>query len=258
MLKHEIQYLLAALQFFTRIPVPFATPHDSASLAHALKYFPLIGWLIGCLCAVAFSLASSLWPTSVAVVISVAFGVLLTGALHEDGFADSCDGFGGGWSREQVLMIMKDPRIGNYAAIGLVLMLLLKVLALIELAATSPELVMATLLLAHGISRWLVLPLPWLLDYVRETDDSKAGTMVRARFSGAMFAYASLFVLLPLLYFGVPMIFQATLCAALAVLVLALYFRKRIGGYSGDCLGATQQVAETVFYLAILASWSSL
>ena len=258
MLKREIQYLLAALQFFTRIPVPLSTPHDSVSLAHALKYFPLIGWLIGGLCALAFSLASAMWPVSVAVVISVAFGVLLTGALHEDGFADSCDGFGGGWSRDQVLKIMKDPRIGNYAAIGLVLMLLLKVLTLIELAAMSPELAMATLLLAHGISRWLVLPLPWLLEYVRETDDSKAGTMVRAPFSGGMFAYASLFVLLPLFYFGVPMIYQATLCAALVVLVLALYYRKRIGGYSGDCLGATQQVAEVTIYLAVLASWNSV
>ena len=104
----------------------------------------------------------------------------------------------------------------------------------------------------------LGLPLPWLLEYVRETDDSKAGTMVRAPFSGGMFAYASLFVLLPLFYFGVPMIYQATLCAALVVLVLALYYRKRIGGYSGDCLGATQQVAEVTIYLAMLASWNSV
>ena len=258
MLKREIQYLLAAIQFFTRIPVPVETPHDRVSLAQALKYFPLIGWLIGGLCAVAFSVAFALWPISVAVVMSVAFGVLLTGALHEDGFADSCDGFGGGWNKSQVLAIMKDPRIGNYAAIGLVLMLALKVMALIELATASPELAMIALLLAHSLSRWLVLPLPWLLDYVRETDDSKASAMVEARFSGGMFAYASLFVILPILYFGVPMIYLALCCAALAVLILALYFRHRLGGYSGDCLGATQQVAEVVVYLTILGSWSSL
>ena len=258
MLKQEFQYLLAAIQFFTRIPVPLATPHDRVSLTHALKYFPLVGWLIGGLCALVLNMAGALWPPAIAVILCIAFGVLLTGALHEDGFADSCDGFGGGWNKEQVLRIMKDPRIGNFAAIGLILLLGLKIWALIELVEASPDLAMVALLLAHANSRWLVLPLPWLLDYVRDDQSSRAGSMVEHRFSGAMFGYASLFTLIPLLLLGVPMFYCAVFWAAVTVIALAFYFRHRLGGYSGDCLGAAQQVAEVVIYLAILASWNSL
>ena len=235
-----------------------ATPHDRVSLNHALKYFPLVGWLVGGVCAFTLHLAAGVWPIAVAVVISVGVGVLLTGALHEDGFADSCDGFGGGWNKAQVLDIMKDPRIGNYAAIGLLLMLALKLFALVALAGESIELAMISLLLAHSASRWLVLPLPWLLDYVRDGDDSKSRDVVEQRFSAPLFAVSSLFVVMPLLIFGVPLFYQAVISAAAAVLALALYFRHRIGGYTGDCLGATQQVAEVAIYLAILGPWTSL
>lgn len=258
MLKREFQYLLAALQFFTRIPLPVPVAHDHDTLTQALKYFPLIGWLVGSVCALAFYLAVAIWPASVAVILSVIVGVLLTGALHEDGFADSCDGFGGGWDKTQVLRIMKDPRIGNYAALGLILLLALKVTLLTQLAAHSIELVVIALLLAHSSSRLLVLPLTWLLEYARDSDDSKAQAMVRGGFSGSMFAYSSLFVLLPLLYLQVPPLWYALSCAAVVAVVMGFYFRRRLGGYSGDCLGATQQVTEVVVYLSLLASWNSV
>jgi adenosylcobinamide-GDP ribazoletransferase len=258
LLKQECQYLLAAIQFFTRIPLPVAAAHDRDSLNQALKYFPLIGWLVGGVCALTFHLAVGLWPASVAIVVSVAVGILLTGALHEDGFADSCDGFGGGWDKPKVLAIMKDPRIGSYAAIGLILILLLKVVALIELAAQSNELVMIALLFAHSTSRLLVLPLPWWLDYARDSTDSKSREMVTARFTTGMLAYSSLFVLLPLLFYQVLILFYAAAIAGLAVFAMGLYFKHRIGGYTGDCLGATQQIAEIILYLSILGLWSSL
>ena len=256
MLKQEYQYLLTSIQFFTRIPLPRSVSHDQDSLNHALKYFPLVGWLVGGVCALTFHLATGFWPASVAVILSVVVGVILTGALHEDGFADSCDGFGGGWDKSQVLSIMKDPRIGSYAAIGLILILLLKVFTLIELAAQSEELVLIALLLAHSASRLLVLPLPWLLDYVRDSDDSKSHRMVAARFSGGTLAYSSLLVLLPLLFYQVPVLFYAFANAALVVFAMGLFFKRRLGGYTGDCLGATQQVAEIVIYLSILGLWT--
>ena len=258
LLKREFQYLLAAIQFFTRIPLPTAVAHDSVTLNQALKYFPLVGWLVGGVCALTYYLAIDTWPASVAVLLSIVVGVLLTGALHEDGFADSCDGFGGGWDKAQVLAIMKDPRIGNYAALGLILMLLLKTVLLIQLAGKSDELVLIALLLAHSASRLLVLPLPWLLDYARESDDSKSHTMVAGRFSGSMLAYGSLFVLLPLLYLQVPPLWYALLNASIVAALMGLYFKRRLGGYSGDCLGATQQVTEVVIYLSLLGSWNSL
>jgi adenosylcobinamide-GDP ribazoletransferase len=258
LLKQEYQYLLTSIQFFTRIPLPMSVSHDQDSLNQALKYFPLVGWLVGGVCALTFHLAVGFWPASVAVILSVVAGVILTGALHEDGFADSCDGFGGGWDKSQVLSIMKDPRIGSYAAIGLMLILLLKILTLIELAAQSEELVLIALLLAHSASRLLVLPLPWLLDYVRDSDDSKSHRMVAARFSGGMLAYSSLLVLLPLLFYQVPVLFYAFANAALVVFAMGLFFKRRLGGYTGDCLGATQQVAEIVIYLSLLGLWTSL
>jgi len=258
LLKQEFQYLLTSIQFFTRIPLPMSVSHDQDSLNQALKYFPLVGWLVGGVCALSFHLAAGFWPASIAVILSVVVGVILTGALHEDGFADSCDGFGGGWDKSQVLSIMKDPRIGSYAALGLILILLLKIFTLIELAAQSEELVLIALLLGHSASRLLVLPLPWLLDYVRDSDDSKSHSMVSARFSAGMFAYSSLLVLLPLLFYQVPVLFYAFANAALVVFAMGLYFKRRLGGYTGDCLGATQQVAEIVIYLSILGLWTSL
>ena len=81
MLKQEYQYLLAAIQFFTRIPLPEATAHDRDSLNQALKYFPLTGWLVGSVCALTFHLAVDIWPASVAIVVSIVVGILLTGAL---------------------------------------------------------------------------------------------------------------------------------------------------------------------------------
>ena len=258
MLKQEFQYLLAAIQFFTRIPLPVGVDYDSVTLNQALKYFPLVGWLVGGVCGLTYCLAVGSWPTSVAVVLSIIVGVLLTGALHEDGFADSCDGFGGGWNKAQVLTIMKDPRIGNYAALGLILILLLKTALLIQLAQQSDALLLIALVLAHSASRLLVLPLPWLLDYARASDDSKSRAMVTGRFSGSMLAYASLFVLLPLLYLRASPLWYALLNAAVVAAIMGLYFKRRLGGYSGDCLGATQQVTEVVVYLSMLGSWNSL
>jgi adenosylcobinamide-GDP ribazoletransferase len=103
-----------------------------------------------------------------------------------------------------------------------------------------------------------VLPLPWLLDYARETDDSKSRTMVAERFNGGMLAYSSLFVLLPLLFLNVPPLWYALANAGIVALVMGLYFKKRLGGYSGDCLGGVQQVTEVVVYLSLLGSWNSL
>ena len=256
MIHKEIQYLLAAVQFFTRIPVPTSTAHDAQSLNHALKYFPLVGWLVGAACALAFQLANAWWPLTVAVVISTVVGVLLTGALHEDGFADSCDGFGGGSDKPRILEIMQDPRIGNFAAIGLVLILLLKITVLLGLAEQGEKQLIIALLFAHAASRLLVLPLPCWLDYARADGDSKSRGMVGERFSNGMLGYAALFVLLPLLLLQLAPLWYALLSGALVTLVAGLYFKRRLGGYSGDCLGATQQVTELVIYLSLLATWT--
>ena len=113
-MKKEVQIFLTAVMFYTRIPVPSWVNHDADYLNKATKYFPLIGWIVGIIAVLVFVGANYLFNPSIAIIISMAASVLLTGAFHEDGFADVCDGFGGGWTKEKILMIMKDSRVGAY------------------------------------------------------------------------------------------------------------------------------------------------
>ena len=124
----ELKIFFTAVQYYTRIPCPRWVGHSQDQLNEASKYFPLMGWIVGGASAGVFYLAQFIFPVSISVLLSMAAGILLTGAFHEDGFADTCDGFGGGWTKAEVLEIMKDSRIGSYGTIGLVLILLSKFL----------------------------------------------------------------------------------------------------------------------------------
>jgi len=113
---HQLRLFFVALQFFTRMPVPRWVGFDPQWLSQASRYFPAVGLVVGAFAALAYALASALWPPIVAVLLSTSTTIWLTGAFHEDGFADTCDGLGGGMTRERVLEIMKDSRIGAYGA----------------------------------------------------------------------------------------------------------------------------------------------
>ena len=257
MIKSEIKYLLTALTFFTRVPVYSDATADEQSLNQALKYFPLIGWLVGGVCAIVFYLGLQLWPPAVAIIISMLAGVLLTGAMHEDGLADCCDAFGGGWDQQQVLAIMKDPRIGAYGAIGLILVMLCKAIVLIELASVSIGLTITALMITHSASRFLVLPIIFKLDYLQASSPGKSRPMVEQRPGLPTLLYAAGFVLIPLWVFDDTSIALAVLIGALSAAATGYYYYRRIGGYSGDCLGATQQISEVIIYLSILGLWTS-
>ena len=138
LLREELRLFFTALQFFTRIPVPAWVGWSPEQLNASARHFPSVGLLVGALCAAALLAGLAWWPAPVAVLLSMALGVLLTGAFHEDGLADSCDGFGGASQRERVLAIMKDSRVGSFATIGVVLVLGLKFQLLLTLAATWP------------------------------------------------------------------------------------------------------------------------
>ncbi len=247
-LKSELELFLLALGYLTRLPVPASLAFDDARLARAARYFPLVGLVVGAVTAAAFWLSFQLFADKwLALLLSMALGVLLTGGFHEDGFADCCDGFGGGWQPDQVLAIMKDSRLGSYGALGLGLMLATKLAAL---AALPLALVPAALLLAHVASRLLAVSL-MSLPYVRE--GGKAAPVAQALNAGAL-ALATLPLLPALWLFD----WQVLLAAAAALLVLrwryAAYLRRRLGGYTGDCLGAAQQLGEVLVYLAVLAA----
>ena len=251
-LRRELEYFFAALRFFTRLPVPDWVGHAQEQLNHAARYFPLVGVLVGAIGAAVTLLAWMVLPLTLAVLAGMAATLLATGAFHEDGFADSCDGFGGGWDKPQVLAIMKDSRIGSYGSIGIILMLLAKFCALIEI---NEALLAPALLAAHAASRLASTALIHALDYVREDDSSRAKPLAQRLGRGEL-ALAALFGLAPCLLLPWADALLGLTLAALVTLLAARYFVRRIGGYTGDCLGATQQLAELAIYLGILCELS--
>ncbi|RLJ68326.1 adenosylcobinamide-GDP ribazoletransferase [Sulfurisoma sediminicola] len=261
MIRREIGYFFAALRFFTRLPVPAWVGHSSEQLNHAARYFPLVGIIVGAIGAAVTLAAMKLWPAPLAVLLGMAATLLATGAFHEDGLADSIDGFGGGWTREQVLAIMKDSRIGSYGAIGIGLTLLAKFEALVVLATVpqgdflrgvspAPSF-LAALIAGHTVSRFTSTMLIFTLDYARDDDSSKSKPLATRMGRGEL-ALAALFGLAPCLLLPPTQVVVALLLVTAVTLLAARYFVKRIGGYTGDCLGATQQLAELAFYLGLI------
>lgn len=255
MIQKEIRYFFTALMFFTRIPCPPSTDHSEEYLNKSRKYFPLIGWIVGGIAALVFWVSSLIFPVSISIVLSMVVSVLTTGAFHEDGFTDVCDAFGGGWGKAQILTIMKDSRIGAYGVIGMALLLLLKFLALSEMAAYGRELVVVGLICAHAVSRFVASTFVHTHDYVQDLDVSKSKPIASSRLSLAEMAYSLVFALLPFLLFQNPLALLALPLTYVSKMYLGYYFKKHIGGYTGDCLGATQQVSEVVFYLSIIGLW---
>jgi len=249
----QLRLFFIALQFFTRLPIPRWVGFDAAWLHQSARYFPAVGIVVGAVASAVYAAAHVVWPGAVAVLLSTAAGIYLTGAFHEDGFADTCDGLGGGVDKQRVLEIMTDSRIGAYGAIGIGLLLAVKCAALSGLPAPA---VIASLLLAHPLSRLAATALIWKLDYVKQEGKSKP---LAQRMSGAELAIAAASVLTVLAAVAVSgAVSAAALAAGIVAAVLAAGWLarkcvRRIGGYTGDCLGAVQQLSEAAFYLGVLA-----
>jgi adenosylcobinamide-GDP ribazoletransferase len=253
----ELDYFYAALMFYTRIPVPKSALHSQSVLDSSRKYFPLIGIIIGFIAAAIFLIVNQVFAAALSIAISMAFSLLATGAFHEDGFADSCDGLGGGWSKEQVLTIMKDSRLGTYGAAGLIFILGIKFLALLDIAESDDTLLfLAACVAAHTLSRMLSSSMIDWFDYVQDIDSSKIKPMTEQTLAanGKLLSVVITSVPIILLAGMAPV---ATLIACLASSAIALgfmaYARYRIGGYTGDVLGAIQQLSEVTFYLSLAA-----
>lgn len=245
------QQFLMTLMFFTRLPVARLVTHDPALMPGTARYFTLAGWVVGLLAAGFLWIAAQCLPWWPAILLATAASILLTGAFHEDGFADLCDAFGGGWEKEQVLRIMKDSRLGTYGTLGLGLMVGTKLSLLASLPVASA---CAALLAGHVLSRTMATSLLRTLDYVRDAADEALIKTPAYTLSPADWWFS--------LGTAVPALLLLPLPAALAVLPalwllhvwLTAWYRRRIGGYTGDCLGAAQQMGEiTVLLLAVLA-----
>ncbi len=256
-LRYHLRLLLLAVQFYTRLPVPAWAGYSDELLNKATIYFPLVGWLVGSVAAGVFAGASFLFRNAeVALLLSIVASILLTGAFHEDGFADVCDGFGGGWTQDKILAIMKDSRLGTYGATGLGLLLAGKFLVLRGL---PPAAVAPALLLAHPLSRATALTCIFSHRYARANEDSKAKPVAK-KMSAAELATGLLLGALPLLAYAAwlhrPVLLLVLLPLAVVKTILARYFQRWIGGYTGDCLGAIQQAAEVSIYLFLLAGFA--
>ncbi len=270
-LLHEIRLFFIALQFFTRLPIPAWVGFEPAWLQQCARYFPAVGALVGLFSAAAFGLAMAFWPPWVAALLAIAASVWLTGGFHEDGWADTCDGLGGAVSREKALLIMKDSRLGSYGALGLILMLGLKAGALAALAERSPLLAAALLAWGHAASRLAPLVLMRSLPYAGDAEHAKAKPLATQIGLGPLAAALLMTLLCCLLLVVLPLfclprsggpgplsglvVLIGLQCGAgaLGLLWMQRWLRHRLGGYTGDNLGASQQLSELLLLLAALA-----
>lgn len=255
-LRKEIDYFFSGLSFYTRIPCPSSVGFSPENLNKSRKYLALIGVLVGLVASIVYLLSALVFPNEVSVFLSMIATIYLTGAFHEDGFADSCDGFGGGWEKAQILTIMKDSRVGSYGVIGLILILGLKFLVLVSLADQSSTLLIFSLVSGHSVSRLMASWIMQKYDYVSSAETSKSSGVTSVRLSrNEMLASSIPAVLVILLAWQLNFI-VAVFVAWLAAYMLGRYFQRKITGYTGDCLGAVQQVCELLFYLVIVADIS--
>ena len=250
MIRRELGYFLGAVGFFTRMPVPGWVGHSAAALSQCARYFPAVGLLVGGIGALVYWLALHLWQHPVAVLLSMAATLYATGAFHEDGLSDTADGLGGGWDKARILAIMKDSRVGSYGVVALVLALLGKFALL---SGIDAALVPAALLAGHAVSRFGATLIMATLDYARDDESSKSRPATH-RPSLASLLLAAGFALLPLLLLPLGKALAGIVLAALAATCLAAKFQRWLGGYTGDCLGAVQQVTEILFYLGLMAN----
>ncbi len=243
-------YFWLALAFFTRLPIPAKTPFSAELLNHASRYFSLVGWVIGSLALVSLGLAAQLFPIAMAVLLSMVVTLKLTGAFHEDGLADMSDGLGGGMNRERKLEIMKDSRLGSYGSIALIMALLIKFVALSEISTRALGDGLLALFCLHAASRALAGSLIFDMSYVRD-EPSKAKPLAQDQ-DRTDLLWLLIWGLLPLILLT-PMAAGLLIVTALALrLWLKRWLNRQIGGYTGDCLGAAQQLAELSGYLVLL------
>ena len=242
----EARVLLIAVQFLTRLPVPRWIGHEAGLFDQSVRHFPSVGVLVGVIGAGAFWLSDMVFPQSIAALVSTAVTLLVTGAFHEDGFADCCDGLGGGATKERALEIMKDSRLGTYGVIGISLMLAAKIGAL---ASTPAGLVPVMLIAAHGVSRASAVLALATSAYVREAGIAKP---VAGRIEAGGLVMALLIGAAPATFMGAAGL-AGVVGAALGHCAMRAFYERKLGGYTGDCIGGVQQTSELGFLLGALA-----
>lgn len=261
----EWRVLATAIMFLTRIPVGQSGSGDPRDLAASTQYFPVVGLLIGSLLSIVFVVANHFWNSEIAVVLTLLSAMLLTGGFHEDGVADVADS-AGAWTREKKLEVMRDSRVGTYGSLALTSLLLLKFVCLSSIASlaysttpgvdTAPSsfsvwVIVATLILAHVLGRWSTLPLVRSTPYVRERSNNKVfveAVVFRHLVVGSLIALAIVMTCWTVLG---HLVLYVVCCVCVTIALARYWFIHSIGGITGDCLGAANQLVEVVVYLCL-------
>lgn len=251
-LKKQWVLFCYALSFFSRLPIPKKLDFTAYPFHLGNVYLPIIGLIYALICLLVYVISQLVFDTSISIILMLLAGVLLTGAFHEDGFADSCDGFGGGYNKQQRLAIMKDSQIGTYGVIGLILLLALKIHVLSLLINHDASFFALSFISAAVLSRSSVLCLMQTTDYAREESSSKS-----TRSSQRL---PQQYLLIALLIGAVSILWMPFFCLLLVFTVVVIstiscrtYFQKKIQGYTGDCLGFVQQLNELLILLMLVA-----
>ena len=236
---------IVGLQFLTQLPIKTAQP-NSRDVAGSYYFYPLIGFLIGGSAVLIRHVLMVMFPGSFSIAIVLAFLVWISGGLHEDGLADTADALGGGWTRDDRLRILKDSRIGAFGASILVLALLAKYAALTSMSAARLD---ASIITAQMLGRWAFLPMGYFNRYAHEGLGSEfmKGLSAKAVVVATIFSAAVAIAVCRV---------QGLIASAITVVIMiaaSIYFRRRLGGVTGDCFGATFQFVEIATYAAFLA-----
>lgn len=256
-MPEQVRLFLVALQFYSRIPVTGRLADwmawEAGRLGRATRYFPLVGMVVAIGQGLVYMLSSIVLPHPVALLLAIGAGLLLTGAFHEGGWADFCDAFGGQVDRQRTLEILRDSRIGAYGAIGVVLLLMTRFETLAHIDA---DWIAASFVCAAAFSRGCATLVMATLPYAREEDDATAKPVARNVGTGDALialgiALAPLLILTAWTGDASPAMLGLSF-ALLATAFMRRLIRKRLDGYTGDCLGAVQQVAEVAFLVGLL------
>ena len=246
--------LLASFIFFTRLPFWRIKQPPQQCYKAVVEHWPLVGWLTGSIMASIIWFGSMAFPFPIALLLAIVARILITGALHEDGLADFCDGFGGGRDRAQILAIMKDSHIGTYGVLGLILYFALLYVSLLSL---QPFYAALAVLAGDAYSKMVAGQIIMFLPYARTEDTAKNHTVYR-KFSvpaGISLFLQGMIPMIPLLYIGISQgILHWDLLIFIPCLVmyfLYLFINRRIHGYTGDCCGALFLIIELSFYITL-------
>ena len=248
-MKPAFNDFLLAVQFLTRLPVGRWIAFRGPDLSASAIYFPLVGGLVGCVGALVYVWAGTSFPLPIAVILSMLAVVIVTGGLHEDGLADAADGLGGGATKERALEIMRDSRIGVYGALALWFALTMRFAAFSAMAYSPDAPLWKVMILAPAFSRCTALALLVTCDYVR-SESATSGPFIKGIPMRALQMSGLILVALAVLFCGGAGLAVALLAAS-ATYICRTYFIRRLGGVTGDCIGAAVQVTELAIYVGV-------